>query len=178
MLGHSAIFARETRDIKDALQSSRLSEIKNICKTKRRVPCSDKRHLEVGTAFFHDLRDGDYAGKASNDFGTFKKDHFFKKEAARRAFKTFLKHGNSTSAETTLSTLIRFDAIITDKGDSLSICLQNTRSTDGSLWQCENFHAEVGEIFKIKSNKLGAILKDSLSRSKQLLPAAAFNLLT
>lgn len=99
-----------------------------------------------------------YAGKTCKDFSTCPTDHILKK-GTRRVLKKNLQYGCATSAETTLSAPISFDLIRTHTTDSISFCLQNALSPDGSLVQCETIDAEVGLYFKIKSSKGGQYRK-------------------
>lgn len=82
------------------------------------------------SGFFQDECQGKYANMTRKDLGSFENDFLLKNEAARRSFKTFLKWGANRSAETLLSALIRFDAIIPDIIDVLSLIWQNSQLTD------------------------------------------------
>lgn len=89
-----------------------------------------------------------------------------------------LKHGGSTTAETSLSAPIRFDSAMADAIDSFSLIVQSSLFSDRSLFQCDNNKSKAKENYMFKSNKGGTIPEDSLPRMKHLLPTAASSPLT
>lgn len=133
MLAYSTIFARNTGDEIDVLESGRLFEMKHAyVKLNYQCPARGGDTSSCTVVPFQHICGEDYAGKARRLL-YLRKRTVMKNEAVRRAFKEFLKYGCSMTAKTSLSALITFDAIISDTINSMFFCLPNARLFDRSL---------------------------------------------
>lgn len=79
---------------------------------------------------------------------------------------------------TSLSSRIRLGAIIADAIDSSPLILQSSKSSERCLLPCDDADAKVEGQFEISSNKGAIIPQHSLHRMLDLLPMAAFYVLT
>lgn len=101
-------------------------------------------------------------------------DHLFKNQENRRAFRTFLKCGSSSSVKTSLSFLIRSDAVMTAAIDSLAdfIYVIKTSANNSSWRTC----LLAGDDRLVERNK-GVTMSQERKGMKEMIPVAASNIL-
>lgn len=115
MLGHSTIFLRKTRDIKDVFQSAIFLEVKKAYEKLKSQCLAGVRNISRRRpASLQDVCHKNCDDKDCRGFFTFEGGHLFKNGTARRAFKKILKYRCCKSVETSPSALIIFDIVKPD----------------------------------------------------------------
>lgn len=160
ILGSSTIQTRKSRGASNAVTGSRILEMKESYEHLHHQ-CSTGVSVTARCrlASSEDLCRDDYASKACKVL------HHF-------------EYGDSTSAETILSALIRLQEIMSDPTDSIFSVVSCSQAFGSSLLQSDHEEAEAKEKPMINSDKKTKIPENSLCRVMHLLPTAASSLLT
>lgn len=121
MHGYKFIYSKRIDSSDDVVEKGRLQEIKNA-------------HRKLSKVFPEDARDSFWRRQASlscicrgnchegpkSRMPNFKRDHLFRNMVVWAAFRNFINYDDSPTDETSISALIRFDAVSTNTIDSLA----------------------------------------------------------
>lgn len=133
------------------------------------------RHRGASNPFSCILR-GDCHEGAKSGVSHLRRVDLFENEATRAAFKTFIKHGGSSTDETSISALLRFDAVMTNSIESLAEFF--TSPETGTKNAAQEGDIRGSDVLLSRTNKVGAVPQESPRKLKLMLPIAASNPLT
>lgn len=153
MLGFCTIFASSTRETSGVLRRARMFKKQAYVRLYQKSPTGVMTVSRCALASFHDISQKEHASSAWKDLRNFENHHLLRKKAARRVFEDILKRGLCKSAETRLTALFRFYAILTNAIDSFVLIVQSSQSFEKSWLPDHDTHTEVDEQFKIKLNR-------------------------
>lgn len=103
------------------------------------------------------------------------KDHIFKNEFARAGFRKYIKHDGSSADETSISELIRFDAVMTNAIDLAEFVISSDFTSNSANVEAASQRIDVLLSRTIKG---GAEPQDSIRNLKLMLPIGASTILT
>lgn len=121
MLGYSSIFAKRGQEPNNVLEDARYSESK-----KAAVKACKGNSSEVRDTFwwmqatFFEIRRSGLDSACSGETERSGTDERFRNVVAKRRFQKVSRFGATSSSETSISSLIRFDAIMTDAIETLA----------------------------------------------------------
>lgn len=178
MLGYSSIFAKRGQEVNKVLEDARCRERKEAHAKMWKENSSGLRDTSWWRrATFSDICrsgcDSGWSGETERP-GT---DELFRNDVARRAFQKFLKYGGTSSSETSISSLIRFDAIMTDAIDSLANNIDAMQTIQVCHTGTDTVPPDVVINRPTIPSRGGTVPQESLRKLKLLLPLAARNLL-
>lgn len=92
------------------------------------------------------------ANYPESDAGNSQVNNIFKNNAARKAFSNFLKHVCGTFIKTSISALIKFDAMMIDAVDELSVTLEDSAAANNTGASTKEMHKAIQKIRIRKPN--------------------------
>lgn len=173
MLGNGTIFSQKEKDFHIKEETARRQKMKDAF-LKLYLKKSLKDH---GTTIWRTASAERICSEAMRINVTLGKpysgvDKFFNNESAQKAFFKFIKYNGSTADETSISLLIRFDAITSSPGKFFSATFGLTINEENVTDKLCTLNVSQNDDVKSQTANGGTVFMESASRVKVLLLVA------